>query len=513
MPHEHRKRELAWPKSRMQHRRRRVGFGFLAVASVLSSEKTFAFSIHRHGQLYHNVNRHALEPCEQISGKSGLVTACVNLHQRKSLLTLHSGAGSPNSRSKLPFAFEGRPSSPGWKSGQLDTLTDWAVAEEANRVIIREYEPDGVWLWTRWRGTVLKLVIVPVVLSMCLSAAVDFTVYSADESSLRDLLQGVNKMWEYQLTLTTFILTFFTAEAYKHWQSVYFATRAIQGRINDICLLVTLGAERGDCEELNIPGESPVLTAGYSPEAEKLVKVCARLIKLSHTFFWAVMPTCSNGVGDGGFDDDDDDDVQDAVPRSLRQNDAIGPLLLSRAGLEELVDMGELTDTEKSALLSSGLPPSQYAYILLEWVGLYVMDGLKKGTLSGGAGFEENILRQITSLRAEYFSIGDFTAGRMPLAYVQLVQVLVDSLVLSASFGLNPELGNLAVPLTGILTLFYKGLLELSKSFLDPFGVEGYPGQNIRVDVLVSELNFGAASRWIKAGASLPSNEKVASTK
>jgi hypothetical protein len=347
-------------------------------------------------------------------------------------------------------------------------------------------------------------------LSMCLSAAVDFAVYSTDESSLQDLLQGVNKMFEYQLTLTTFILTFFTAEAYKHWQSVYFATRAIQGRINDICLLVTLGAERGDSKESSLPGESPVLTTGYSPEAEKLVKLCARLIKLSHTFFWAVTPTCSNGVGDGGIDDDDD---QRELPRDLRQDDPIGPVLLSHDGLEELVEMGELTDTEKNALISSGLPPSQYAYILLEWVGLYAMDGLRKGTLSGGAGFEENLLRQITLLRAEYFSIGDFTAGRMPVAYVQLVQVLVDSLVLSASFGLNPELGNLAVPLTGILTLFYKGLLELSKSFLDPFGVEGYPGQNIRVDVLVSELNFGAASRWIKAGASLPSNKEALSKK
>ena len=47
-------------------------------------------------------------------------------------------------------------------------------------------------------------------------------------------------------------------------------------------------------------------------------------------------------------------------------------------------------------------------------------------------------------------------------------------------------------------------LLELSKSFLDPFGNEGYPGQNIRVDVLVSELNFGAASRWVRAGQALP---------
>ena len=32
-------------------------------------------------------------------------------------------------------------------------------------------------------------------------------------------------------------------------------------------------------------------------------------------------------------------------------------------------------------------------------------------------------------------------------------------------------------------------------------------GLFIRVDVLVSELNFGASSRWAKAGAALPDEE------
>ena len=142
------------------------------------------------------------------------------------------------------------------------------------------------------------------------------------------------------------------------------------------------------------------------------------------------------------------------------------------------------------------------------------MSGVADGTLVGGAGFEANLLRQITQIRAEYFSIGDFTAGRMPLAYVQLVQVLVDSLCFLAPLALYAELGSLSIPLAGLLTLFFKGLLELSKSFLDPFGNEGSPGQNIRVDVLVSELNFGAASRWSAAGAVLPDvdDDKAATT-
>jgi hypothetical protein len=132
------------------------------------------------------------------------------------------------------------------------------------------------------------------------------------------------------------------------------------------------------------------------------------------------------------------------------------------------------------------------------------MDGMREGTLCCDSGFEENLLRQLTALRGEYFNIDDFRAGRMPLAYVQLMQILIDSLVVLAPFALYPELGSLSIPMTALLTLFFKGLLELSKSFLDPFGVEGNAGQNIRVDVLVSELNYGANSRWVRAGAVLP---------
>jgi hypothetical protein len=388
------------------------------------------------------------------------------------------------------------PSSPGWKKGQLNKLTDWAVSDESNRPVICEYEPDTSWLWSKWRGTVLSMVIVPVLFNVCVGVGVDIGAHALSESTwplwakppgddpLIEQLQGLKSLWEYQLTLCTFILTFFMAETYKHWRSVYFTTRAIQGRINDICMLITMGS-RG---------------------ATELVARCTRYIKLSHTFFWAATPTCSNGMGDGGIGDGDQNDD---IPLENRRDNAIGPLLLSREGLQRLANVGELTTEEVEALLNSGLPPSQYSYILLEWVGLCIMDGLESellGTRDGNhnSGLEENLLRQLTSLRAEYFNIGDYSAGRMPLAYVQLVQVLVDSLVFLAPFSLYSELGSLSIPLTGLLTLFFKGLLELSKSFLDPFGNEGYPGQNIRVDVLVSELNFGAASRWVKAAESFP---------
>ena len=83
--------------------------------------------------------------------------------------------------------------------------------------------------------------------------------------------------------------------------------------------------------------------------------------------FWAAMPTNSNGVSDKGWEKktyrvDVDDDEEG--------NNAIGPILLSKGGLQYLEKIEELTNAEVEALLDSDLPPSQYAYVLLTWVGV-----------------------------------------------------------------------------------------------------------------------------------------------
>lgn len=90
--------------------------------------------------------------------------------------------------------------------------------------------------------------------------------------------------------------------------------------------------------------------------------------------FWAAMPTNSNGVSDKAWErkretfrvdvaDDDDDDDDD-------RNIAIGPILLSPSGLRYLERAEELTHAEVQTLLNSNLPPSQYTYMLMQWVGM-----------------------------------------------------------------------------------------------------------------------------------------------
>jgi hypothetical protein len=409
---------------------------------------------------------------------------------------------------------EGVPSTFGglWTSERINKLSEWADSKTANRPIICEYRPQSWWLWTRWKGTVLNLIWKSLLVSVLTSLGIDYWARSVSDTKwgllsippqtdkLIRSLSGLQTLWSYQLTFTSFLLTFFTSQAYEYWQRIYNTTRKIQGRINDFCYLLTMSAERKVRYSTNSED-------GYSPRASKLIQKCTRRIRLCHTFFWAATPTASNGLSDSEEYLADAADCPINVEECL-DDDHIGPLLLSPYGLAALVESGQLTASEKELLLSSRLPPSQYHNILLEWVGITISKGLERGILRGGAGLEDNLLRQLTELRASMFDIDDFRAGRMPLAYVQLVQVLIDSLVLMAPLALYPELGSLSIPLVALLSLFFRGLLSLSKSFLDPFGVEGYTDQTINVDVLVSELNFGASRRWIQAAKILPPEDE-----
>ena len=460
--------------------------------------------------------------------------------------------------------FRGAPSTPGYKPGQFEKLTHWAISTTSNRPVVPEYDPDGLWLWTRWDGTIRQMTFKNVITSLLWALTVDlyayyhYTLYliataavnGGDVTSLIDnltwvsfeiphskdpiidTLMAVNGLWEYQLSLTIFTLSFFVNHAYTQWRMTYFATRAIQGRINGLCMLVTTGARRsagyGDVDGTTgyarssdegnaLNGEGNDNTTNMSAressnnqnnkrDARHLVDSIARYLRMSHTFFWASTPTHSDGFGDvcvteGGILGDED--------LLLHRNfDAaqFGPMLLSDEGLDMLVDYEQITQREKEALIATGLPPSQYSYVMLEWAGIRCIDGMDRGELRGTQAMEDNILRLLNELRAEYFNIGDYNAGRMPMAYVQVMEVFVDTLTFLAPLALYTKMGTFNIISSGLLTLFFKGLLELSKSFLDPFGREGYRAHNIRVDVLVSELNFGASSRWIDAGDALPSD-------
>ena len=156
----------------------------------------------------------------------------------------------PLAVSKKAIDGDGAPSNPGWSSGRLNRLTEWADSSDPNRPIICEYNPQGRWLWRKWNGTVLKATWKSVVFSMLTGFIIDYTARGSSLSKYRlswDILSevptentpfliknlsAVTKVWEYQLTLSTFILTFFLSQAFSYSQKVYNTTRMIQGRIN-----------------------------------------------------------------------------------------------------------------------------------------------------------------------------------------------------------------------------------------------------------------------------------------
>jgi hypothetical protein len=57
-------------------------------------------------------------------------------------------------------------------------------------------------------------------------------------------LAALDKLWHYQMTLTTFVLTFFLNKAFDLWRRMYRIGRRIQGRLNDLGLILATHAER-----------------------------------------------------------------------------------------------------------------------------------------------------------------------------------------------------------------------------------------------------------------------------
>ncbi len=87
-------------------------------------------------------------------------------------------------------------------------------------------------------------------------------------------LLAVTHGWNYLLTLTTFVTTFFVGHSHTFWRKSYGLTRVVQGRINDLGLLCAVHAKR-DAQ------------GALAPEARAVLLDVARYLRLSHVLFWA----------------------------------------------------------------------------------------------------------------------------------------------------------------------------------------------------------------------------------
>ena len=342
------------------------------------------------------------------------------------------------------------------------------------------FSPRGSWLWTRWHGTVLETTWKPTILLMSVAAFVVFFTYSHATWTWPLLavpdptnpvvmrLKALDTMWNYLLTLATFVSSFFVSQAYPFWTRAMTSVRTIQGRINDLNMLVTGYAAR----EASAPQH-------YTVEARAMLDGFARHTRLAHILFWASVVRKARG---------------DLYTGSLS-------LLATETGLQGLESRGALAADERVKLLR--LPAAARPNLVFTWLISRFEAGRRSGTITGGAGVEDVFLEKACALRATCASVVDDLAAPMPLAYVHFVQIVTDSVLVLAPFALFPRLGSLSIALSGILGLFYRGLLELSKSFLDPYGNDGSIGQNLQIDCLLGEVN-AKSFNWAEGAEELP---------
>ena len=102
-----------------------------------------------------------------------------------------------------------------------------------------------------------------------------------------------------------------------------------------------------------------------------------------------------------------------------------------------------------------------------------------------------------------------------PLACTHLVQLLVDVFILISPLALCATLGVYSIPCVGILTLFYTGLLDMAKIFLDPLHNQDFTRHSKKLGmdlgVLTRESNELSAL-WKNTGASLPFDMETTGT-
>lgn len=269
--------------------------------------------------------------------------------------------------------------------------------------------------------------------------------------------------WFLTASLVSFTLSFFLTQSYGLWREVYSVTRRLQGRLNDIGLLIATAAKRDDL-------------GSYTPESERLLERVARYVRLFNVLFYASVTT------------------------------RFAPLC-TPAGLNQLVESGALTEDERLALLDGNSHNT-----VLEWICIIINNAIREGRLGDGTPASQTALYQTmaaktTELRSTYATIPDLLTGRMPLAYAQLVQILTDLLVLFSPFALIHKVGGVgAVVGTALVTLFHTSILNLAKLLLDPFNNENYGGSSrisINVETLLHETNLGS-NRWRRGARWVP---------
>ena len=273
------------------------------------------------------------------------------------------------------------------------------------RAIIIHLDEDALYgeqLWQRWRGTTWEVVWPKLVIFGAYTAAVCAFIHASTPGQQWDFLtvpdsetvpfvrklEGIERTWGYLSTVTTFTLTFFLNQCYAAWRTTFGLARQMQGRLMDMCLALTSHAQRDEA------------TGQYTPEAAAMLAETTRLARAAHVLHWM---------------------SQDAELRLLHDD----------MGLDALAQQGLLT-SEEAELIKVSFPVKPRWQMPLAWLMTKVGSAKEKGLLTGGDAFHLFFLEAAGKLRGNMGSMQDESTDRMPLAYIHLVEVLVDTLLVLA---------------------------------------------------------------------------------
>ena len=258
--------------------------------------------------------------------------------------------------------------------------------------VILPYKPEGWWLWRQFNGTLIKISLGPTLLNMALCAA--FVVYARlctgeplfalgagapGDTELVQRLDLVGKIWDIDKTLTSFVLTFFVNQSFAFWRAVYQLARDVQGKLNDFNLLIAINVRRDEGGSL-------------SPASAELMSEISCYSRLFHILMWA----------------------------GKAERFAI---LITPEGLRRMESRGLMTPRQLEVLERSKLPPDALYKAPLEWMAIRATRAMDEGTLAGDTATKGLLLKQIVALQEKERAISDKLDGRMPLAYVNFVQV------------------------------------------------------------------------------------------
>jgi hypothetical protein len=353
------------------------------------------------------------------------------------------------------------------QSLESEKLLDALIMPEATQPIILQWSPQRKSIWSRWKGTVWQTTALPTFCLSCLSLALCLTAkqgfgmpFNANAGRFFLALQRLDRLWQMHLTVVTFILSFYLNTAKTLFDSVLVATRQVQGRLNDMNLIAASHAKRD-------------ASGNMTPESKDLCDVLGRYTRLFVVLFYS---------------------AQCRLYESL----------LTKEGLAGMLKRGLVTQEESNIL--STLPPKGRYNAVFSWIMSTFTRGCEgpdpQVRMPANAHFA--FLLRMTDLRNSCATITDLVDARCPLAYVHLVQLLVDSFLLMTPFAALGQMGWFSVAATFLLSLFFSGLMDLSKMLYDPLDNEVFGDiDNIQIDTVIQEINNGSR-RFASTGSLLP---------